>query len=490
MYQGIRPLVTTGVAIVGASVIAVSPLTAPPPAIQAAPLPAAQPVVEMSDVQLTGLAEDLERFVNAVRVAPTVSWSNTGAVLDQLGDGVRDAESLLEAVKALAFALSNAPSDVLDPFIVPLTVNTPGLGSVPGDITDWDFGDAVLLTLASLAREPLNLVELAPTIVYLLAVGNPANAVAFQVAQPYLTSPLGYALPFVIALANALPPALGGGVNPTAPEDSGTLLRAFVESYIAYNGFLEDIFTPQQMIQGKQGIAKALPEDTWPPSAERVGEALRLVADEVVELPGNVVEEVVRAVRTASRYLAEGRPLDAVRLLAARTVIAPFGLAEDLVWAAEVLSPPPFGGRPGPGNEDGGLIHRADEWAGGIAVDIADRLEPDPLESVVDYKGIESFKQQRNFVNLSLPENKKVDEITNVGLNKDTDPDNGNQVTKIDSNHPKVGSNVRAVVKEVRKEIRETVKDVRQGVRDVVKAVTGLGKKKEVKKEETSTPAE
>ena len=92
-------------------------------------------------------------------------------------------------------------------------------------------------------------------------------------------------------------------------------------------------------------------------------------------------------------------------------------------------------------------------------------------------------------MNLSLPKNKKVDEITNVGLNERRwIRTTAIRVTKQDNNRPKVGSNVGAVVKEVRKEIRETVKDVRQGVRDVVKAVTGLGKKKEVKTETNETP--
>ncbi len=63
-----------------------------------------------------------------------------------------------------------------------------------------------------------------------------------------------------------------------------------------------------------------------------------------------------------------------------------------------------------------------------------------------------------NFVNLSLPKNKRWDEITNVGLKNGVDPNNGNQVTKQDNNRSKVRQQVRTVVKEVKTETNETPK--------------------------------
>jgi hypothetical protein len=58
MYQGIHLYVTTGIALVGASAIAVTPIAVSPPDVQFAARPVAERVVAMSDVQLASLAED------------------------------------------------------------------------------------------------------------------------------------------------------------------------------------------------------------------------------------------------------------------------------------------------------------------------------------------------------------------------------------------------------------------------------------------------
>jgi hypothetical protein len=54
MYQGIRPYVTSGIALVGASVVAVSPMTVPPPEVHVNPIATTQRVVA-AEVQLTSL---------------------------------------------------------------------------------------------------------------------------------------------------------------------------------------------------------------------------------------------------------------------------------------------------------------------------------------------------------------------------------------------------------------------------------------------------
>ena len=86
---------------------------------------------------------------------------------------------------------------------------------------------------------------------------------------------------------------------------------------------------------------------------------------------------------------------------------------------------------------------------------------------------------------LALPQGKQKVDVDNVFVVGQKDDATTGGVTTIGSNGQKVGSNGRAVVKEVRQAVRATVKDVRDGVQKVVKAVTGLGKKKDEKETKT-----
>ncbi len=169
-------------------------------------------------------------------------------------------------------------------------------------------------------------------------------------------------------------------------------------------------------------------------------------------------------------------------------------LARPSVQLGTTLLPPPIGGH----DPETGLIARVSEGSQKATQDFLDRIEPDPPESVrgvLEQKKFESPVEGRNNVlTLTLPQEKqKVDGDNLFVIGQKDDPVTGNDVTKIGNNGQKVGGNGRPVVKEVRQAVRATVKDVRQGVHDVVKAVTGLGKKKDEKpaqKNEDAAPAQ
>lgn len=70
VHTALRPFVTTGIAIVGASVIAVAPVTLPPPQSPSVEVVAADVVRSVSaDVELTALADVLAAFPQAAAVA-------------------------------------------------------------------------------------------------------------------------------------------------------------------------------------------------------------------------------------------------------------------------------------------------------------------------------------------------------------------------------------------------------------------------------------
>jgi hypothetical protein len=216
--------------------------------------------------------------------------------------------------------------------------------------------------------------------------------------------------------------------------------------------------------------------------------------ERVPEFLGTYAAEGTKAV---VRYLAAGRPLDAIRLVAASAIAIPLELSGPAVSLGAKLLPPPVGGLPGPG-KDGGVLYRGFDEAFQFGSRVLNRIAPDPLPTqIVEKKQIGSAgpvvlqQNSGNVVNLNLPGlnvKQKIEDSGNLIGSQKVDSTGGTTVTKTDNNRPKVGSNVRAVVKEVRQTVRQAVKDVRQGVRDVVKAVTGLGKKEEVKSESNESP--
>ncbi len=442
MYQGIRPLVTSGIALVGAGVIAVSPVTVPPPEVQVPSLPATQHVVEMSNLQLAGLAEDLARFVDAVVNVPGSAIQNYDSALEMLRLNLDNASSTRQVLGALGLGLGQLYSAPIRALLDPLVVNVP-----PQDAANqWDLIDAALLTIRDLADDPLNLPLIPADLLFIWGFGySPAQA-ATLIATGYLVKPLVLAYPFVAALANMLPAPFGGDIFAADADTQGLIFSSYWRLYAGAQSIIGDLVGPpeqQQMIQAKETIT----------------------AVKVADDPGNLALDDVRRV---GAYLEQGRPLDAVRLLASHALMLPTELVSIPVSLGAAFLPPPVGGvlDPSAPAEERGLAANGYIRSVDVVSSRAARIGP-----------------QTN-----------VDDINNAGAKKDADdPATGNQVVKGDNDPPRAGANARAVVKEVRNGIRQTIKDVRQGVRDVVKSVTGLGKKKEAKTEannETPKPAE
>ena len=94
MYAALRPYVTTGIAIVGASVIAVAPVTAPPPALPTVEVVAADAVRTVTaDVELTALVDLFAAFPQAAA---------------QIVQVILQAVPLPAELESLAIALANA----------------------------------------------------------------------------------------------------------------------------------------------------------------------------------------------------------------------------------------------------------------------------------------------------------------------------------------------------------------------------------------------
>ena len=196
MYQGIRPYVPP-VSTGGSRVIAVPPVTVPPPDVHAAPLPVAQRVVTLPEVQLASLSEDLTGVVGQL-VSP-----------------------------------------------------------VPGDLDEYDFLDAAVVTGQNLAFQTFRLVALSPLVVVLLAAGAPPDDLALVVVNSYLRLPLDLTKPWVAALANILPAPLGC----VPDEDSsvpgqGILMDTWHSADDALTGLVTGIFQPNQQLAGRQALAK------------------------------------------------------------------------------------------------------------------------------------------------------------------------------------------------------------------------------------------
>jgi hypothetical protein len=219
--------------------------------------------------------------------------------------------------------------------------------------------------------------------------------------------------------------------------------------------------------------------------------------------------EAATAPLTLVQWVAQGEsPVDVLRTIAAGVLRKPILIAGDAANALANTLPSPLGGdifSPDPAKQ--GLVYRAlvpvasayqkfidlvepDHLLGTL---VADRISPDPLptsgcrkeaDPVVRFRCAASELGQCDEPEIArITVEQKIEDGGNLIGSQKVDSTSGASVTKTVVNHPKVGSNVRAVVKEVRQTVRQTVRDVSRGVHDVVKAVTGLGKKKEAKQE-------
>ncbi len=331
----------------------------------------------------------------------------------------------------------------------------------------------------------INLATLAPFIIYQFAVADTPQQAAALLAIGYLLGqPLDLTLPWVAALANALPPELGGGIDPNNPEQSGAIFASFVRGFTAYSEFLQDIFAPAleqqqaQMVAKEVGVNAVPAEDTWPPSAELIGQLFEGYGNEIESLANSVGAHL----NNVTGYLGAGRPVDAVRYMAALAILAPLEVAKFPVAAGAVFAPPPFGGLTNQEHPTGGLITTAYFRTAEVAEQFVAKIAPDPLESVGKRQAIESsdpgvpIKDPNNVVNLTVSDPTQKVQDDNVKANGATILPGGN-LFQPGKYRATTGSENRPL-RALGETVRSTVHEVRDAVKDTVNAVTNLGKKK------------
>jgi hypothetical protein len=482
MYQGIRPYVTTGVALVGASVIAVAPVTVPAPELRAAQVAAAaERTVTMAEVQLSSVAEDLSRLVGSVVEAPGEAVGNVVDTIALARAQLELATSPQDVVAVLAIYLNQAYGSAISPFLDPLTVNVPG-GSVfnPAEWPEWDFIDAVAATTSLVIEDALGLVTLPTSFVGLVAQGqSPLDAVR-SIAANLLLDPALWALPAVIALTNAT----GGVPNPGLPaEDQGPIFSAFLSALEDYNEFILTNIAPDMTFAAQEAGVMAAPADPWPPNAETVGETLETVGNYLAVLPGALVDLAVRDAETFVALVAQGRPVDAFRWVAASAIGLPVGLAELPAFVGATFLPPPIGGIPDPSAppEDRGLITNGFLRTLDITQSIQDRIRPEPPEALVEQRqAFTQIEQAPNppadVVDPTPPTDPGEDQKT-VKVNGATDLSGGNLWVPGKNNNAATGGSNNRPLGAVSETVRNTVNGVRDAVKNTVKKVTGLGDK-------------
>lgn len=258
MVQRIRPYVT-GVALVGASAIAVAPIAAPPPDVYSAVQPAAQRVVTTTDVQLTSLGEDLVRSLDALVRSPEATFQAIGGAIERLQQDFDDAASAREVIGALGRAVNDICGAPINALRRPLTVN------VPGDPSEWDVVDATLQTIDSLIGIPLGVPTIPADLVFWYGEGFSPIQAATLVGGSYLLSPLTLALPFVVAAANALPSPLGGDVNSVDPAEQGVIYGNFVRVYQSAVGLVGELIGEPNQMLAKHGVSATAVQATFLP---------------------------------------------------------------------------------------------------------------------------------------------------------------------------------------------------------------------------------
>jgi hypothetical protein len=191
---------TTGIAIVGASVIAVAPLTAPPPELRTAEVAAVDAIRSVhSDVELTGLADALIAAVpQAVAATVTLFTSTIPASAQNLIAAGKFAHLPVLAVNAVILG-TMAP---VTPFLVALVNELPSpLGTLDGVIAEaWKL---VFETPASTLSNVLVLMAeviddgLSPLDAVLGSINNLSIAIAATVESiQTIIGKLGSSAPF------------------------------------------------------------------------------------------------------------------------------------------------------------------------------------------------------------------------------------------------------------------------------------------------------
>ncbi len=285
MSQGIRPYVTTGIALVGASAIAVAPITAPPPEVNATPIATTQRVVT-AEVQLASLASLADyTFADAALLTGNAVFVNLPLLAVVLPTTVVIAFASGVGVPELAFLVVNRfvtiPLDLARPWAAALANSLPEpLGGVPvedssapgqGIIFDsfhavndavrgllvdifapngalaqrsvanaepeqsWPpdaerVGEVLQLLAEAVPDVPRLVIGDAEEVFAYLAAGRPVDAARSLVSNAIDTSVRAAAIPTILG-ATFLPQPIGGGWGNTPESERGLLVNGYNQAF-------------------------------------------------------------------------------------------------------------------------------------------------------------------------------------------------------------------------------------------------------------------
>ncbi|MHA3019950.1 hypothetical protein ACXPWS_06715 [Mycobacterium sp. BMJ-28] len=257
MRLALRPYVTTGVALVGAGVIAVTPVTAPPPEIH---LPAvtlaANPVVD-------AYAQLLQQTWTNVQTVGSQAWNDGLPILDQFLRNTRANLNILAQVPPNLF--NNIKSAVQE---IRPTLNTAGTQLRAGQINDaintlWS--GLVINPLVSLAFPLLNTLEIPVNMVktfarvvealpaaFLIGVGLPVlstvtavvnsiGAVAQGLYDGVTTGDLGAVLTTVLTAPATV---IGGALNGDPNTGTVGLINGIIAGVLGARKTIADAMAP------------------------------------------------------------------------------------------------------------------------------------------------------------------------------------------------------------------------------------------------------
>jgi hypothetical protein len=218
MYSALRPYVTTGVALVGASVIVAAPITAPPPVPVAAPT-----AVHDAQVRLTALGTpDLDQAAQQLQLLFTSAPAALGQILDQLGD-IADGSVPLE--QAFDDTLGHLRGGITETATAAAFLLIAVTGAEFSDINDLGFGDALVFVAATAVQQFLKLP--APPIEFVQGVRagfSPVDMAGLITFNELVAPPFAAIELLGIGLNNDLPAPIGGDPDVQDGNDEGFVL--------------------------------------------------------------------------------------------------------------------------------------------------------------------------------------------------------------------------------------------------------------------------
>lgn len=235
MQSALRPYFTTGVAIVGASVIAVAPLSVPP----AQDTLNIASVVQSADVQLTALDGTFDALINATLAGLAVSLDvETAADIDLDADVATNFAALVSAVIAdiTASFETDMLAGLMDLAMLPVNVKLGLINGLLGGLGDGDMG------LGGLFGLPL---EVLADLAAMFGIGGDVDGGIDLGLGGLLTLPLTL-LTLPITLFTSLLGDLDGGVDGEIDLGLGGIVDLFASLFVDVDtgepGPLMDLF--------------------------------------------------------------------------------------------------------------------------------------------------------------------------------------------------------------------------------------------------------